>query len=165
MKEIWKPIKDYENYQISNFGRVKSLNYNRTGKERILKSLMDRYGYLLVNLCKNGDVKKFKIHRLVAIAFIPNPENLPEVNHKDECKTNNRVENLEWCTSFYNTNYRTRNDRIGSNFKRVYCVELDKIYDSIDEACRELNIYHANITNVCNGKRKTTGGYHWKWII
>ena len=110
-KEIWKDIEGYEGeYQISNYGNVKSLNYLRTGKERILKPGKNRGGYYYVQLYKNK-AKNHYIHRLVAQAFIKNPRNLPQVNHKDENKSNNRVDNLEWCMPIYNANYGTRNKR------------------------------------------------------
>ena len=108
MTEIWKTIKDYPNYQISNLGRVKSLGNNKTRKEKILKSYKNNKGYLKVDLYKEGVIKKYYIHRLVASAFLDNPNNLPQVNHKDEDKTNNCVDNLEFCTSQYNINYGTR---------------------------------------------------------
>ena len=106
--EIWKDIKGYEGkYQISNMGRFKSLNYRRTGKEKILEGYPDKDGYLFVQLWKDGKGKNCRINRLVAQAFLENPQNLPEVNHKDEDKTNNRVENLEWCSKLYNIKYGT----------------------------------------------------------
>ena len=114
-EEIWRPVVGYEGlYEVSNTGRVRSLdryvrrNYFKKG--RILK-LNDRRGYLFVELCLNNKTKNFSVHRLVAQAFIPNPDNLPQVNHIDEDKLNNRVENLEWCDSKYNSNYGTRKDR------------------------------------------------------
>ena len=111
MIEIWRDIKDYEGlYQVSNFGRVRSLNYNKTGEIKIMKLKKTRDGYLRVGLRKNGKQKWISIHRLVAEAFIPNPLNLPCVNHKiegEEGKKINTVENLEWCTYKYNTNYGT----------------------------------------------------------
>lgn len=113
--EIWRDIKDYEGlYQVSNLGRVKSLKY---GKEKILKGYKYRGGYLRVDLYKERKVKHFPIHRLVASAFINNPNNLPQVNHKDEDKTNNCAENLEYCDSSYNTNFGTRNERIAEKTK------------------------------------------------
>lgn len=110
--EIWKTIENYPDYQISNMGRVKSLNYGRTGKERVLKQGIDKYGYFRVNLYKDKKRKHFSVHRLVATAFIPNPQNLPCVNHKDENPQNNCASNLEHCTHQYNNNYGTRNERV-----------------------------------------------------
>ena len=102
--EIWKDIKEYEGlYQVSNMGRVKSLNYNRSGKEKIMKQSFDK-GYLRVGLTKNRKIKTIKVHRLVAIAFIPNVENKPEVDHINTIKTDNRVENLRFVTGIENMN-------------------------------------------------------------
>lgn len=109
MIEIWKDIEGYEGlYQISNLGNVKSLNYNHTGLEKRLKPQKSNKGYLRIELCKNGKKKKFSIHELVADTFIENPNNLPCVNHKDENKINNNVENLEHCTYSYNNTYGNR---------------------------------------------------------
>ena len=104
-EEIWKPIKDFEGYyEVSNIGRVRSLNYKRTGKEKILKNIKDYKGYLEVVLTKNGKRKQFKVHRLVAEAFIPNPENKPCIDHINTVKSDNRVENLRWATYKENSN-------------------------------------------------------------
>lgn len=104
--EEWKDIEGYEGlYQVSE-GEVKSLNYNKTKKERVLKKSIVG-GYYTVNLHKDGVMKTYYVHKLVAEAFIPNPDNLPCINHKDENKLNNSVSNLEWCTVKYNTNYGT----------------------------------------------------------
>lgn len=116
-EEIWKPVVGYEGlYEVSSLGRVRSLDrYDRMNhfwKGRILKLCTDGAGYLMVGLCSNSKVKTYKVHRLVAQAFIPNPDNLPEVNHIDEDKRNNRVDNLEMCDGKYNSNYGTRKDRI-----------------------------------------------------
>ncbi|MCO7126642.1 NUMOD4 motif-containing HNH endonuclease [Sporolactobacillus shoreicorticis] len=112
MIEIWRNIKDYEGlYQVSNCGRVKRLSNNRQMKEKILRSVKHGRGYLKIGLHKNGSQKDYFIHRLVAQAFIINPINLPEVNHRDENKHNNNISNLEWCSSKYNANYGTRNER------------------------------------------------------
>ena len=106
MNEIWKYIDGYEGlYKVSNLGRVKSLNYRRSGKERMLKPGNTGDGYLFVILYKNGKIKYFTIHRLVANAFLENPDHKSDVNHKDENKTNNRVDNLEWVTRKENINY------------------------------------------------------------
>lgn len=112
IKEIWKPIDGFEDYEISNLGKVKSLNYKRTGKEKILKPAKNKDGYLLVVLCRNGKRKTFRVNRLVASAFLPNPEGFEQVNHIDEVKTNNCVSNLEFCTPKYNINYGTHNERM-----------------------------------------------------
>lgn len=124
MQEIWKDIKGYEKlYQVSNLGRIRSLDriilqYNgyddgeRLYKGKILKPCIKPNGYSQVGLWKDKKVKWFIIHRLVAETFIPNPENKPQVNHKDENKQNNNIKNLEWCSCSYNINYGTRNDKV-----------------------------------------------------
>lgn len=127
MEEIWKDIEGYEGwYQVSNLGRVRSVeryvNYKKTGlsfrKSRILKLKSDYYGYRSVNLSVNCKVKTYKVHRLVAQAFIPNPNNLPCINHKDENKSNNFVSNLEWCSIAYNNTYGTRIERTQATYKK-----------------------------------------------
>lgn len=120
MEEIWKPIKGYEGlYEVSNLGRVRSLDrcvVYANGQVHIHRGKILRpgisNGYMQVHLCKCGDMKQPLVHRLVADAFIPNPENLPQVNHKDENPSNNEVSNLEWCTSEYNINYGTRKEKV-----------------------------------------------------
>lgn len=167
MDEIWKNIPEYNGlYQVSNMGRVKSLNYKGTGKEKILKPATNKEGYLRVGLCKDGKRKRFRIHRLVAIHFIPNPNNLPEVNHIDENKTNNCVENLEWCDRVYNINHGTRTQRCS-----IPIVQLDPTtnkvidaYPSTYEAERLGGFDHGNITFCCQGKRNTHGGYRWMYL-
>ena len=114
MIEEWRPVVGYEGlYEVSNTGQVRSLDrfYYRLHKGKVLSPTKDRYGYLTVTLNCNGKSKTIKIHRLVAQAFLPNPDNLPQVNHKDEDKTNNNVTNLEWCTAKYNVNFGTRQER------------------------------------------------------
>ena len=116
-EEIWRPIVGYEGlYEVSSYGRVRSLDRydsnNHFLKGRILKLCADKDGYLNVGLSSNNKVKKYKVHRLVAEVFIPNPNNLPQVNHKDENPSNNRVENLEMCDAKYNSNYGSRKDRV-----------------------------------------------------
>lgn len=166
MKEIFKEIEGYENlYQISDQGTVKALGNDRTRKDRILKPAKDKKGYLVVGLSKQGKLKTHRVHRLVAQAFIPNPQNLEQVNHKDEDKTNNQLTNLEWCTRLYNNNYGTRNKRIAeSRSKQVLCVETGKIYHSIKEVHRQLGLSRGNISSACNGKLKEAYGYHWRFI-
>lgn len=164
MKEIWRDIEGYEGYQVSSLGRVKLLDYRQTGKERIMKA-GNKKGYLRIGLCKDGKQKFYRVHRLVATAFIPNPDNLPQVNHKDENKTNNRVENLEWCSAEYNSNYGTRTKRsVEKRKKQVLCIETGKIYSSAVQIDIELGLSKGNISKVCLGKHKTCGGFHWCYI-
>ena len=164
--EIWKDIKDYEGmYQVSSEGRVKSLKY---GEEKILKNNKNNSGYLSVSLSKDGKRKTYSIHRLVAQAFISNPNNLLEINHIDEDKTNNRVENLEWCTKQYNNNYGTKNERAAErNTKRILQFtkegEFIKKWDSTMQIERELGFNGGNITKCCKGKCKLTYGYKWRY--
>ena len=112
MEEIWKDINDYEGlYQISSFGQVKSLARSCKGrhiKEEIIKKPSKAKGYLRVGLSKNGTIKYYSVHRLVAEAFIENKNNLPQVHHKDSVRTNNKVENLEWCTCKENNRYKNQ---------------------------------------------------------
>ena len=165
MKEVWKDITGYEGlYQISNLGKVKSLNYKRTGKEKILKTSKNNNGYLSVLLYKNKESKKFLLHRLVANAFIKNPNNYPYINHKDENKENNIINNLEWCTHQYNICYGTRIERfIKSNSIPIYCLETNKIYKSAKECAKELNLNRPHIVDVLKGRLKHTKGYTFRY--
>ena len=165
--EHWKSITGYDGlYEVSDLGRVKSLKY---GKERILKPRETHGGYLKVALCKDGKVEQSKIHRLVAKAFIPNPNNLETVNHKDEVKTNNTVSNLEWMSQKDNINYGTRNKRASEALSKQVQMfdkstgELLATFPSLMEAERVTGIYHGNISQCCNGKYKSAGGYIWKY--
>ena len=157
--EEWKDIQGYEGlYQVSSFGRVKSLNYNHTGKEGILKAVDKGNGYLIVTLCKYGKSKCLMVHKLVATTFISNPDNLPEVNHKDENKKNNKVENLEWCSSQYNMEYSHGKPVIGINKVSGLIIE----FPSTKEAERQTGISQSNISACCKGKRyKSAGGFLW----
>ena len=111
-KRVWKDIPGFEGkYQVSNTGQVRTLNYKRTGQTKILKQGIGTHGYKIINLYKNHSSKTYTVHRLVAQAFIPNPNNYPVVNHKDENKHNNAVWNLEWASYSYNINYGTARDR------------------------------------------------------
>lgn len=123
--EIWKDIEGYEGlYQVSNYGRVKSLGNEASRKEKIRKVRFNNDGYPVIYLHKNGEKKFFLIHRLVAQTFIPNPNNLPEINHKDECKTNSFVENLEWCDRLYNINYGNAITKANERRKRTRFFKL-----------------------------------------
>ena len=171
IEEKWKDIKGFEgHYQVSDKGRVKSVKF---GKERILSIRRSKFGYLLVNLWKNHKMKTFKIHRLVAQAFLPNQNNLPQVNHKDEDKTNNYVENLEWCTVKYNNIFGTRLKRVsvkatnGKCSKKVLQYTLDgkfvKEWKSTHDVERNLGYAQTNISSCCLGKYKSAYGYVWKY--
>lgn len=161
-EEIWKYVDGYTEYQVSNTGKVKSLKF---GKERILKVRNSSNGYLYVSLCGNGVVSQQRVHRLVANAFLPNPLNLPQVNHKDENTKNNCVFNLEWCTSEYNINYGTRTERCSKRVLQLdkYTCEVIRKWDSAMQIERELGFSNCNICNCCNGKRKSVYGYKWRY--
>lgn len=179
MVEFWKDINDYEGlYQVSNLGRVKSLTRilkdGRKWEEKIIKPGNNGHGYLQVNLHKNGKQKNFFIHRLVAEAFIPNPDNLPYVNHKDEDKTNNLVSNIEWCTHEYNINYGTRNERASKTMSGVYNTKKSKtvlqlrkngslvrVWPSASEVERQLQFNQGSISKCCLGERHSAYGYKW----
>ena len=177
MEEIWKDIPGYEGlYQISTCGNVMSLNYNHTGRRKIRIPRMDKGGYLYVNLYNAGHAKTKKIHRLVAEAFLANPNNYPQINHKDECKTNNNVNNLEWCDSSYNNRFGHRIRKSldahklhGSPKAERPVVRLDKdgtIIDefiSISEAARCMGIKRESLRDAVLGRSKTCVGYIWKY--
>ena len=163
MNEIWKVIDD--RYSVSNLGRVKS---NYANKERILKPFYNHDGYLMVDIRHPNTRKSISVHRLVAIAFIPNPNDLKEVNHKDENKTNNCVDNLEWCETKYNCNYGTRNERKGINCRKPICSvdENGKIthYGSRMEASKLTGIDDTSISKALSKNatgNKTAGGLLW----
>lgn len=167
-EEVWKDVIGYEGlYQVSNLGRVKSLL--RGGTEgKILCPLEHRQGYLHVRLCKKGVYKQFSIHRLVAITYLDNPNNFLEVNHIDENKKNNRVDNLEWCNNRYNVNYGTgilRNKLKHQKQVKQFDIEGNLIdtFESIQEASKVTKVHYTNIGRCCNNKRKTAGGYIWKY--
>ena len=163
IKEKWKNIKGYEDkYLISNFGEVKSIKTNKILKKEL------RRNYWSVQLFKNNKYKHFQIHRLVALHFIENPNNYLYVNHKDENKLNNHMDNLEWCTASYNINYGTAIQRAIEK-KVTSVLQYDKSnnliakYFSIIDAERNTGVYNPNIVKCCKGKRKTAGGYIWKY--
>lgn len=164
MIEIWKPVFGFENlYEVSNFGRVKSIK-----KNKILVGGKDQDGYCQVILCDNKRRKCAKIHKLVAFAFLENPNNEVCINHKDEIKENNSVENLEWCSVKYNINYGTRNQRAAEkNSKPIAQIKdgtVVAIYSSSIEAQKQTGIDFSKIRMCCRKERKSAGGYQWKEI-
>lgn len=172
MEEIWKDIKGYEGlYQVSNMGKVKSLNYLRTGKENVLKPGKQNSGYLTVCLSKNNKPKIFRVHRLVATAFIPNPENKPCIDHINTIKDDNRAENLKWATQKENVNnVLTRSKRYGANnYKAREVLQFTKEgvfvrkWFCIREAARELGFNQSSISKCCLGKMKTCYEFVWKY--
>ena len=164
--EIWKDIEGYEGlYQISNKGRVKSL---KCGKERILRPEIDRDGYYKIMLYNDSARKTFRLHRLVAQAFIPNLYNKPQVNHLDENKLNNYVENLEWATAKENNNHGTRNKRVGDSHSKPilqYSKSGDFIreWKSASEVKRVLGIDNSYILHCCRGMYKSAYGFVWRY--
>lgn len=179
-EEVWKDVLGYEGlYQVSNLGRIKSLPkkdgfYNLP--EHIKKQHITNK-YYAVSLNKNGKCKNTHVHRLVAKAFLPNPNNLPQVNHKDENKLNNNIENLEWCSAKYNVNYgnciakraKTQRDtkcQINNKgtSRPIICKESNIIFPSIREAERYLCIDGSCISKVCRGVRKRVGGFTFAYV-
>lgn len=188
--EIWKPVVGYEGlYEVSSMGRVRSLDRRisyisrtqegkeytttHTHKSKLMKQHNNHFGYKVIALCMDGKYRTYMVHRLVAEAFIPNPNNYPVVNHKDENKQNNCVENLEWCTQQYNINYGngnirridTRNQNKSYHYQREvgqYTLDgvLIKKYPSASDTgyCRE------SIRDCCNGRQKTAYGYKWGYL-
>ena len=196
-REVWKPVitdkEDYTGlYEVSNLGRVRSLDrYDNRGckrKGQIRKTKKDKGGYYRIILCKNDKQKDFLVHRLVALAFIPNPNKLPIINHKDCCPSNNRADNLEWCNYSYNNTYKDaiakRNEsRLKSNpngecWKKTAEAKKKPIlqYDvngnliaeypsATDASLINKKFKRENISLVLNGKTKTAYGYVWKYKL
>ena len=174
MNEVWKDISGYEGlYQVSNKGRVKSLGRmvskgqkgERFEKEIILKQVDNTHGYLVVSLSKDGKAKNYRVHRLVASAFIPNSENKPFINHIDENKYNNEVGNLEWVTAKENSNHGTLKKRlsemqsmpvIGTNIKSSETIKFPSVTST-----KEAGFLPQHVSKVANGKRNTHKGYYW----
>lgn len=172
--EKWRDIKGFPNYKVSSMGRVLALNFQRTNTKKILKPQIGSRGYFHICLCNNGKIYTKRISRLVAEAFIPNPDNLPCVNHKDENKLNNKVDNLEWCAYKYNCNYGTGIDRCSrkrmndpNRSKRVVMMKngvIIKVFPSLRE-CGRYGYNSQIISQLCNHKKncryKSHKGYIW----
>lgn len=180
--ELWRSVPGYEGiYEVSDNGNVRSLDrmiYRATGKPffkkgKILRAGVDTNGYYYVNLYRDGVPRHESVHRLVATAFVDNPQKYPVVNHINEDKKDNRPCNLEWCTEKYNTNYgkgisrkvysRKVYSRI-KNRKPFLCVENGKMYINQNECARELGINQGSIGKVLQGKRKRAGRYHFEYM-
>ena len=163
-EETWLPIRGFEDsYLISDLGNIWSLR-----RHRLLRVRKSTRGYGQVNLCKEGRMVTQRVHRLVASHFLPNPLSLPEINHLNENKLDNRVENLEWCDRSRNVNFgeRTEKQKAKVSIPVVqFSISGDQIaaYPSIRQAARELKLNRHAISECCRGKRKTLGGYKWKY--
>ena len=167
--EIWRTVvikgEIYDKYKISNLGRLINLNYRRTGKAKLMEPFDNGHGYLQVHLSKNKITKTFLVHRLVSEIFIPNPNNLTEVNHIDEDKINNRVDNLEWKSHKGNCNHGTRNKRMAkTKSKKVLQFtlsgELIREWESTME-CERNGFNHSSVCQCCNGKLPYYKGFKW----
>lgn len=175
--EVWKDIEGYENlYQVSNFGRIHSLDRfvpRKTGTVqkvhgRILKLIEDKDGYLQVSLWKENKMKKAKVHRLVGEAFIPNPNNLSEINHINEMKNDNTVSNLEWCTRKENINHGTRTEQAAKAKRRpVIGINLDTGNKNTFKSMRKtikFGFHPSAIRKVCMGEQESHKGYSWEFV-
>lgn len=173
MEEVWKDIKGFDGYKISNYGRVKSLPKSGLGGHSydiIMSPNVDKDGYLLIHLHNNKRRYIRKVHRLVAEAFIPNPDNLPVINHIDENKANNLVTNLEWCTMGYNNSFGNGNkSRTKNKSKKVlqYTLggEFVKEWESTMAIQRALGLFRSNISLCCQGKYQQAYGYKWRYKV
>lgn len=176
MEEIWKPINNYPGYFVSNTGKVKSYRNNRITE---LLPREEKNGRLFVNLYRDKKMKSVKIHRLVAQAFLPNPEKLPQINHRDENPKNNNVTNLEWCTAKYNLTYNELQKRQHDLQKRKIGafdedMNLVHYFQSGTEAAEFIvamglsNAFRSAIGNICYAakveKTKMNYGYLWKYL-
>lgn len=177
MSEVWKDIVNYEGfYQVSNLGRVRSLDrYDNRGifhKSQIIKPKEHPRGYYGISLWKEGKQSQFLVHRLVAQAFIPNENDMPDINHRNENKTDNRADNLEWCDKEYNNNYgqhhEKHNSAIGWYMRSVIQLSSDgetiATYPSVSEAARSIGVSAKAIRLCISGKNKKCGGYRWKYL-
>lgn len=180
----WKDIVGYENeYQINQFGEIRTLkNSPKLKKYDVLKpQISKRNGYVYQMLYKNGKEKLLRVHRLVAMAFLPNPNNLPQVNHKDGNKQNNSVDNLEWCEQSDNMKHAYKNGlQTPSENQRKAIINTNKLkqkkvcqikdgevintFSGISEASRQTKISISCISRCCNLKRKSTNGYEWRFL-
>ena len=160
--ETFVKIEGFENYEVSNLGKVRNIKSGR-----ILKPHLNHNGYLKHHLYKHNKLKELFLHRIIAIAFIDNPEEKPQVNHIDENKLNNDLSNLEWCTVRENLIHGTRTKRVAEKLsQKVIQLDLnDNVlneFESIKQAGQKTGALARNISSCCNGKRKSAGGYKWR---
>lgn len=159
--EVWKDIEGYEGrYQISNRGRVKSI-----AKGIVMRTFLCGSGYEEVILSVKRKRKPKLIHRMVAEAFVPNPDCKREVNHKDGNKLNNDFTNLEWVTPSENIRHSYGVLKNKGYTRKVACLETDEVFDSLNEAAEKYGLQVPLIWKCCNGRQKTTGGYHWRYVV
>ena len=174
MKEEWRDIEGYEGYyQVSNMGRVQGLDRIDSAGHRVRGKMLSpntnkgAEGYRIIGLSRNNQTKFYLVHRLVAIAFIPNPNNLPEVNHEDETLQNNCADNLEWCTRLYNANYGSIKERVASHFiKPIIGTSLktgEKIRFKSGLEARKAGFSNDCISRCISGRIKTSRGYTWEF--
>ena len=174
MKEIWKQIPGYEGlYEASTLGRIRSMERIASGRwghshrrSHILKANNIHNGYQQVKFSIDGIKSQPLVHRLVAKTFIPNPLNLPQVNHKDGNPANNQVDNLEWCTASENCKHRNHvlKKWVGRPKKPVRCLETGIIYESSHHASRALQINCGSIFATCQGKHQKADGMHFEFV-
>ena len=168
MREKSLDFLGFPNYTITDDGRVFSLNYGGSCEKKEIKQIKNIKGYKIVYLSSHSKDKSFFVHRLVSLAFIPNPYNLPQVNHKDENKSNNRVENLEWCSNYYNAHYMDKVERTAkSHWKPIQQFTKDGVFirewDSIKEACETLQMSSGYIVDTLKGRHKQAYNYIWRY--
>lgn len=173
MNEIWKTVKGWEGlYEISSYGRVRKLDYiiqDSLGRKRKCKGYVttgriDSLGYPIIDLCKNGKQYRTRIHRLVAEAFLLNPQGYQYVNHKDLNKTNNRVDNLEWCTPKYNMVDAFDKGAFDKLCKAVRVIETGEVYKSLHQCALAIGGSVQNVSACLHGKRSSCNGYHFEKV-
>ena len=160
-RETWRVSKEFPMYEVSDLGRIRHID----GKPRKTRECA---GYVYVCVRKDGKTRNVRLHRLVASAFVPNPENKPHINHKDGNKANNCAHNLEWCTPSENERHKVNSLGIKQTppllQKSVVCVETGRKFTSIKEASEQMGINGKHIGEAASGKRKTASGYHWRFV-
>lgn len=176
IEEVWKPIKGYEDkYLVSSIGNVMAKNFQGHGKQKLKTPTLNKEGYFCVILNKDAKSKLFRVHRLVADAFILNPENKPQVDHINTVRTDNRVENLRWVTNFENSRNELTYKKIRENGrktiklaskaceKKVLCVETGVVYNSAKEAAASIGVRPSSMTRPLKMSNRRAKGFHWRY--